>query len=195
MKTRGYEMQARAAAAERTGEAILAAAIELFWERPTVDLSLDDVAARAGVSTRTILRKYGSKEGLLAAAGEREMASVGAQRGGVEPGDIPAAISNLLEHYETYGSRVLRLIAASGSSPGLRDIVDQGKSVHQQWCRTVFADHLAAVPDTDRTRRLAQIVAICDVHTWQVMRQDLHLSRPDTQKALTELIHAVVKES
>jgi AcrR family transcriptional regulator len=73
-KGRPYVMSARAEATARTGERILDAAIDLFWEQPTDRLSLEDVARRADVSVQTVIRRFGGKDGLLAAAGEREAA-------------------------------------------------------------------------------------------------------------------------
>jgi AcrR family transcriptional regulator len=49
-------------------EAILEAAVELFAERGFEGLSVEDVAARAGVSKATIYRRYPSKVDLVVAA-------------------------------------------------------------------------------------------------------------------------------
>lgn len=188
-------MTARADAAARTGEAILAAAAEVFWEDPRADLNLDAVAERANVSVRTVLRRFGSKEGLLTAAGEREMRLVGEQRGQAHPGDVNQTVGILLDHYEVYGPRVLKLLGAEASSPALRERADAGRQIHRQWCQEVFAPQLAAVPTRDRPRRLAQLVAICDVQTWRLLRHDARLSRQQTHLALVEMITSLTKES
>jgi AcrR family transcriptional regulator len=60
-------MVARAKAAEATRGKILESARELFAELPYDRVSLDAVAARAGVTVQTVLRRFGSKEDLLAA--------------------------------------------------------------------------------------------------------------------------------
>ncbi|MFL5885485.1 MAG: helix-turn-helix domain-containing protein, partial [Thermoleophilaceae bacterium] len=62
---RPYRMTARAEAAAATGERILEAAAELFHARPFDEVTLEDVARRAGVSSQTVIRRYGSKEGLF----------------------------------------------------------------------------------------------------------------------------------
>ena len=69
---RRYRMTARADAAAATRDRILDAAVAVFWERPLVDISLEEVARRAGVSLPTVIRRFGDKAGLFAAAGERE---------------------------------------------------------------------------------------------------------------------------
>ena len=78
MKTaRPYVMTSRAESAARTGERILDSAIALFWEQPTDRLSLDEVARRADVSVQTVIRRFGGKDGLLVAAGQREAERIG----------------------------------------------------------------------------------------------------------------------
>ena len=65
MTVRTYRQTRRADATGRTREGILAAAQALFREDPRLDPSLETVAERAGVSARTVLRQFGSKEGLF----------------------------------------------------------------------------------------------------------------------------------
>src|SRR5215471_16810510 len=89
---RRYRMSARAEAAAATRGRILDAAIALFWERPMLDISLEEVARRAGVSLPTVIRHFGDKERLLAAGIEREEERVGHQRDEAPAGDVPAAV-------------------------------------------------------------------------------------------------------
>ena len=66
--TRTYTMTTRAEAAERTRVGILDAMVGLATSRMLVDISLDDVASAAGVSVQTVLRRFGSRAGLVDAA-------------------------------------------------------------------------------------------------------------------------------
>jgi hypothetical protein len=52
----------------------------VFWQRPVDDIPLEEVAGRAGVSVQTVIRRFGGKQGLLAAAAERETERVRRQR-------------------------------------------------------------------------------------------------------------------
>src|SRR3954451_12625622 len=184
---RPYRMTNRAEAANATAERILDAVTELFWERPTDQVVLKDVADRAGVTVQTVLRKYAGKEALLAAGADRAMSRTGAERA-VTPGDVDAAIEVLMEHYERVGAKVLRLLAEEQSSPMLARFVERGRALHREWCRAVFADTLAPLTGVSRERRLAQLVAVCDVYTWKLLRLDAALSRRQTQIALHELL-------
>jgi AcrR family transcriptional regulator len=78
-------MTARAEATTATGERILDTAIAVFWQRPVDDISLEEVARRAGVSVQTVIRRFGGKHGLLAAAAERETERVSGHRGQAPP--------------------------------------------------------------------------------------------------------------
>lgn len=72
---RPYRMRARVEAAAETGRRILRAAIGLGPEILSDQATLDDVAERAGVTVQTVLRRFGSKEGLIVATGEEVQAS------------------------------------------------------------------------------------------------------------------------
>ncbi len=193
--TRAYTMSARAESAAQTGERILDAAVELFWERPTDRLSLEDVASRAGVSVQTVIRRFGGKEGVLVAAVEREGRRVEAQRATAPVGDVAAAVRVLVDHYEEMGDGVLLMLAAEPQFPGLTPIIDRGREVHRQWCSRVFAPSIQASRGVDRTRLLAQLVAVCDVRMWQLLRRDSRLSRRQTERALIELLDPLMEGS
>ena len=183
---RPYRMTTRASAAAATGERILAAAAEVFYAK--ADLPLDVVAARAGVTVQTVIRRFGGREGLFAAALERESRRVRDQRDTAPVGDVAAAVRVLLDHYEEYGDKVLTLLALENRSPAAAEVVRQGRLLHRSWCERVFAPALAGLADGPRARRLAQLVAVADVHTWRLLRRDAGLSRDDVELALRELL-------
>lgn len=180
-------MTARAEAAAATAERILDATIELFWERPTDQIALADVAERAGVTVQTVIRRFGGKEALLAATAERQFARTADERR-VPPDDPGRAVDVLLDHYEAHGVGVLRLLAAETSSPGLAPYADHGRRLHREWCQEAFPAALSGGSSADRERRLAQLVAVCDVYTWKLLHLDAGLSRRQTRLALLELL-------
>ena len=192
--TRLYRMTARAKATAATGERILDAAIAAFWERPVDEISLEEVARRSDVSQQTVIRRFGGKESLFAAAAEREAERIGRQRDEAPTGDVRAALRILLDHYEESGEGVLRLLAAEGRGPGLREIADRGRAYHAQWCERVFAPALAGRTGIDHARRLAEFITVTDVLTWKLLRRDRRLSRHQTELALRELIEPLMGE-
>jgi AcrR family transcriptional regulator len=187
-------MTVRAESAARTGERILDAAVELFWEHPTDRLSLEDVATRADVSVQTVIRRFGGKEGLLVAAAEREARRVGAQRATAPVGDVAGAVQVLVDHYEEMGDRVLAMLGAEQRVPGLAPLIDRGRRVHRDWCRVTFAPALSTRRGIEHARLLAQLVAVCDVQTWRLLRRDAGLSRRQTERALIELLEPLMED-
>jgi AcrR family transcriptional regulator len=187
-------MVARAEGAAATGERILDAAVATFWERPTDQVSLDDVARRAGVSVQTVIRRFGGRDGLVAAAIERESRRVQAERDPAAVADAPGAVGQLVTHYEAMGDRVLAMLAEEVRNPALRDVAESGRRVHRAWCESVFASALAGLSGSVRERRLAQLVAVCDVYTWKLLRRDAGLGRRETELALQELLEPLLEE-
>ena len=47
----------------------------------------------------------------------------------------------------------------------------------------------------ERKRRLGQLVAVCDVYVWKLLRHDAGLSRRQTELALVELLNPMTEES
>jgi AcrR family transcriptional regulator len=191
--TRRYQMRARAQATMETAERILDAAVEAFWERPSDQLSMDEVAERAGVSVRTVIRRFGTKEGLFAAGVAREMQRTRDARSDVPAGNVVAAVAVLVAHYEVTGDRVLKLLAEVERVPSLRGIVEGGRALHRDWCVAVFAPVLTILTGVARRRRLAQFVAVCDVYMWKLLRHDAGLSRRQTELALIELLNPMME--
>jgi AcrR family transcriptional regulator len=188
MKTRTYRMGARAEAAAATGERILDAAEALFWQEPGRQVTLQQVAQRAGVSVQTVIRRYGGSEGVEAAARERSFGRMEAQRGEAAPGDVGGAVAVLIDHYEALGDGVIRMLADEHRRPLLTTLVELGRAYHAEWCERVFAPALTGLRGGRRDRRLAQIITVCDVYTWKLLRRDRGLSRSQTELALRELL-------
>ncbi|MEE2568174.1 TetR/AcrR family transcriptional regulator [Pseudarthrobacter sp. J64] len=185
-RNRSYDMSNRASSAAETGRRILQATEDLFMAGPLGDVTLSAVAERAGVTVQTVIRRFGDRQGLINATAEFTSARVMTQRGAAPAGDVAAAVENLVEHYETTGALALKLLAEEHSSPVLAEITEGGRQLHRQWCERVFGPFL---PDgQERSRRLAQFVAVCDVYTWKLLRLDSALSRHQVTRSLLEML-------
>lgn len=186
-------MRARAASSAATAERILDATVEVFWELPTDQISLDEVARRARVTVQTVIRRFGGRDGLIAAAAERQFDKVQRQRARAPVGDVAGAVQVLVEHYEVYGDRVFKMLAEEERNPGLGEIADRGRAAHREWCERTFAPALARMPRENRARRLAQIIAVCDVYTWKLLRRQAGLTRRQAELALVELLNPLME--
>jgi AcrR family transcriptional regulator len=188
-------MVARAASAAATGERILDAAVAMFWEGPSLQFSLDDIASRAGVTVQTVIRRFGGKDGVIAAAVERETAKVAATRDPAQVNSPAEAVGQLVDHYEALGDLVIQMLAEEVRTPALRKVTESGRHFHREWCERVFEAALAPLTGAERKRRLAELVAVCDVYTWKLLRRDAALSRRQTELALLELVEPLVEGS
>ena len=186
---RAYRMTARAEAAERTGERLMDAMLKRYADLPYDRIRLEDVAADAEVTVQTVLRRFGTKHGLLAATVEREFTRLASDRGAAMGASPKATLHALLRHYESHGALILKLYAEAGQAPGVPELAARGRAYHVNWCREAFSSPLGdGFDQLTRERRLAQIVAICDATTWRILRFDGHLSPEQTGQALLEML-------
>ena len=155
------------------------------------DVTIRGVAQSAGVALQTVLNHFPTKDSLCAAANERLAKSIESARWSVEPGDIPTAIATLVDDYERTGVHSLRMLALEERVTAVQPWLALGRKGHQKWCADMFASALNGLSGRERTRRLAQLVAVTDVYTWRLLRRDKGLSRADTIVAMTELVAAL----
>jgi AcrR family transcriptional regulator len=189
---RSYRQGIRAEAAVENTRRIVAAAQDLFLERLYDQVSLADVAARAGVGVQTLIRRFPTKEDLVRGVGAEVRGRVVAQRSEAPVGDVEGAVANLVEHYETTADMALLLLMQEERVPAFREMADEGRRVHREWTERVFAPQLEGLARRDRRLRLAQLVAICDVYTWKLLRRDQGLNRARTERAIAEMVNGLV---
>ncbi len=192
---RPYRMVARADAARATGSRVLDVAVELFTDKPYEDVSLDEIARRAHVTKRTVLRRFGSKEALFLTAMERAGREEMRARDAAPVGDLAGAVANVVEHYERWGANRLRLLAQEDRIAVVAEDVEAGRRYHWSWVQRTFAPLIDGLEGAARKRRIAALVTLTDVYTWKLLRRDLGLSRADTERTLVELISKLEGES
>ena len=189
---RSYNMTARADAARETGERIIDAAEALFLEHSFAELSLGLIAERAQVTVQTLIRRYESKEKLVAVVAERVMARVLAQRSQALPGDIVGAVDNLLEHYESVGQLVLHMLAQE-HVPTLAAIAAEGRKLHRQWVEHTLGPLVTTAERRARRARLDELAAVTDITVWKLFRRDWRRSRAETAQSLRRMLERLVE--
>jgi AcrR family transcriptional regulator len=190
--TRSYTMRARAESTTRTREQILDAVIALSEERLSVEIILADVAARAGVTVQTVLRHFGSRQGLFEQAQARRVARVRAERA-TPVGDPASAVRTIVAFYDRLGEWSLRLQAQEHSDELSRQTVVLGRRVHREWVEEVFAPQLIA--RRDRKELVDMLVVATDLLTWKILRRDGRMDRSTTCKRMLRLVRAVLPAS
>jgi AcrR family transcriptional regulator len=190
--TRTYTMTARAEAAEQTRVRVLEATVSLAMRRLLTDISLEDIATAADVSVQTLLRRFGSRAGLIEAAAAHASAEVGEERQ-APVGDVRAAVAVVVEHYEQRGDGVILLLAQEQSDPQVGRITTNGRRLHRDWVEAVFAPYLPGTgPERDE---LADLLAVAtDVYSWKQLRRDRGLDQATTRQRIQRLVTALIQQ-
>jgi AcrR family transcriptional regulator len=192
MTTRAYTKRARAEAEDRTRAALLDAAEGAFFSVGWSASSLEAISRQAGVSKPTLLRHFGSKHGLVEAAFRRAQGRIRAERFATPPGDLEAAIDNLLDHYEKDGDQAIR-VGAMTAEAGI-DVGLEARRLHYAWVDHAFGPSIDAMPAAERPQVRAALIAACDVQTWAILARDLTFDRPMVRATLLLTIRRLLKE-
>jgi AcrR family transcriptional regulator len=186
--TRPYRQGRRAEAAEARTEAILEAALEAFEAKPFDQITLAEVAERAGVGVQTLIRRVQTKDGLVRAVNEWAVSRIGEARGEPDSSDPDAVATALARQYERYGALIDRTIRQEELSPALADGARGGRQAHRAWIEAAFEDEISrgeeALP--------GQLVALCGVEFWLVLRRDGGLTVDQTRATVAQLIRSVL---
>jgi AcrR family transcriptional regulator len=195
VKSRSYTSPLRTRRAEATAERILRAALTRLSTDYYEDVTLDTIAADADVTVQTVLRRFGSKEGLVRALVEFEKPGVTAQRDEAPAGDVARAVANVVDHYEAMGDLVMLLLRQEERIPPFAEATAFGKKYHAAWVDRVFAPWLEGRTGDERHRLHAQLVATCDTYMWYLLRRQGGLSRTQTELALIEIVSGILPPS
>ncbi len=192
IKKRRYAMASRAAKAEATRARIRVSAMELYCQRPIEDFTLEEVAGRAGVAVRTVLRAYPSKDELVYAALD-EMAAGGVYLKPTPPGDIKAGVSAFFDIYETVGDLVLQRLSDERRRPALKPLLDQGRENHRDGVKVIFAPQLEQRHGAARAELFNMLVVMTDVYVWKLLRRDMALTRPAAEAIVGKMIFSIIE--
>jgi AcrR family transcriptional regulator len=193
--TRTYVQRDRARAAQANTERILQASLDLFTERPLDQITLASVAERAGVGLQTVIRRVGTKDGLIRATNEWVVPQIIATRG-APPSPEPRTVAEAIaRHYERWGALTDRMLRQEDSSPVLGELAATGRANHRAWIEATFADTLAALSPDERHALRARLVGVTGIELWQVLRHTEDLSADRATDAVADLISACLSTS
>jgi AcrR family transcriptional regulator len=192
MNSRKYDMGTRQQAKDATRETIIKAAIDAFMAERSFALTLPAVAERADVTVKTVLRHFGSRDGLIEAAWSQAYHEVMAERI-PPPGDLEGALKVLIAHYERRGEIVLVMLNEQ-NDPRAARMNNAGRLGHREWVDEVFADRLP--PETgERSRLIDVLVVATDVYAWKLLRLDRGLSVDDVRDRMLLMTGALLAEA
>ena len=192
-RTRAYRQDFRAQQTRDNTDRIVGTAARLIKLSPrTADITLDDVSRESGLTVRTILRRFGSRDGVLEAAFARIKVEFEGLRVPTAAGDVDAALASLLAQYEEIGDLNIRALEQEDQLPLLHRTLAEARDIHRGWLEHVFAPRLAGLPRDERARRLIALYAATDVYLWKLLRRDLNLDRQQTEQAYRRLVYGVL---
>jgi AcrR family transcriptional regulator len=193
MEKRKYRMTFRAEKVTQNDQRIMSAIVELWEQFPISEITLDKVANRSGVTVRTILRKFGSKEGLIEACIENDAAGRRKFRDMALPGDYRNALKILLDDYEKLGDASIRTLAVEEELPIAQAILEKGRASHREWCKKVFAPDLPESDSSDFEHCLLTFITATEFYLWKLLRKDLKKSYEETFEVFKTLIEGLIQ--
>jgi AcrR family transcriptional regulator len=189
MSPRRYESTVRADAAQATRDRIVRAAVDLAYERGDLEMTLAQIAERAGTTVRTVMRQFGSRDAVIEEGSARAGAEVAAERH--DPGgDRDRSIQLLVDHYEKRGRFVLKLLASE--LPSAQRATTAGRALHRAWVEEVFAADLPT--ESEACEELVDLLVVAtDVYAWKLLRLDRGLDPATTTDRIRELTRRVLE--
>lgn len=190
---RVYRQGLRAELAAHTAESILDAAQQLVGELWLDELTLEHIAARAGVTVKTVMRRFGSRDGVIQAMIDRFDEQLRQQRLPLpDSGDIHGAVTILVDYMEEWGEFALRLMSQQQRYEFMDRIVKRGLSDHRRWILAALKPQLDHFPPDQREKIVLELVHNSGGPTWKFFRRDLGYSRRRTEQAMEDLLRAIL---
>jgi AcrR family transcriptional regulator len=177
-------MDGRTARALRTRETVVEGLLALL-EEGTVSPSVEEIAARAGVSERSVFGHFNDREGLFVAVAETMERRVRAEWGEAPPPTAP--LRERLDWFVDQRRRVYELIAPvrraglliEPTSETARAGIGQFRSLKRREAWRLFSAELAG----DHARGAA-VAALASFSGWDALRREQGLSADEAQAAL-----------
>lgn len=165
--TTGGQTSIRDIYREETRTRILDAAIAELDVHELESLTMAGVAARAGVTERTVFRHYPSRDALISAIWPRIQARVHSPG---FPRTAAAMIDTPLRLFPEFDKEE-RLIRASAFSAAGREVRRASNAERQEAARACVRDAFPAIREPELTRLAAVVQLIDSAYGWAVMKE------------------------
>lgn len=194
MSPRAYRQSARANAVQDTEQQIVDALIALLGECWFDEITLDDIAAAAGTTRQTVIRRFGGKTGVLSAMAAQMDVSIRAQRWSTPAQSVADIVALLMDDYERTGDIIVRTLGQEARTPEFAAVLDRGRKGHREWIGDMFKGWLDKLDGQPRADRLAQLLALTDVWIWHLLRRAQGHSAEQTHRLMTQAIERLLRE-
>jgi hypothetical protein len=130
---------------------------------------------------------FGGRSGVVDEALASLLRDLRAQRLRAEPGDLQGAVAALVDHYEQFGDLVIRNLAEQADP----ELIETGRAGHRRWVQRQFAAQIERQDATRRRFLIDELVCVCDVYVWKLLRRDMGRSRTDVEKTILLMVKAI----
>jgi AcrR family transcriptional regulator len=191
------ELDGRTARRHRNTDAVLDAVHQLFVEGhllPTVE----DVAARSGVSLRSIYRYFPDRDELLQAALGRRMqvAEPFFWLDDIGSGPLGERIERFVDHrmdlYDKMAPTARVALQAASTAPVIAEVVRRRRTQLTEQTRKHFAPELDALAKADADDVLAAVDVLCQFEAVETLLVERGLSRSRTHRVLVRALRALL---
>ncbi len=192
------QIDGRTARRDRNREAVLDAVLELFRE-DDVTPSPADVAARSGVSTRSVQRYFEDMDALVRAALARHLEKVAhlyvIADLGVGPCDerIERMITGRLRLYEAVAPMVRAAMVRIRSNPVIRERLAVARIQLRDQVAAMFAPELEALGPDEGRGALDAVDALLAFDALDLLRTGLGRSDAEATQALARALRALLQ--
>lgn len=194
MSPRAYRQSVRADAVQDTERQIVDGLRALLEGRWFDEITLDDIAAAAGTTRQTVIRRFGSKAGVLSAMAVQMDSSIRAQRWSAHAESVAGIVALLMDDYERTGDILVRTLGQEARIPEFAAVLDRGRQGHREWIEDVFKAWLGKLDGQARSDRLAQLLVQTDVWIWHLLRRAQGHSAAETHRLMTQAIERLLGE-
>jgi len=190
----------RTARRDRGRIAVLEAALELF-EEENLEPNPEQIAQRAGVSTRSVYRYFEDREELVRAVIAHQQLKVLPMFHieNIGLGDLSSRISRLVDSrlrvYDAIGATARAMTIKAASDPVIGEQVRFRKSVFREQIDVNFAQEFEQMTPTQHSKSLNAIDVIAQAESLDRFQVDLDLSVAETRELLATSIAALLKIS
>ena len=149
----------------------------------------------AGTTRQTVLRRFGSKTGVLSAMATQMDVSIRDQRWSTPVQSVADIVTLLTDDYERTGDIIVRTLSQEARIPEFAAVLDRGRASHREWIEDMFKAWLDRLDGQSRKDRLAQLLVQTDVWVWHLLRRTQKHSAMETHRLMTQAIERLLREA
>lgn len=185
----------RTARRDRNREAVLDAVLDLFADGSLTPVPAE-VAARSGVSLRSVYRYFDDMDALVRAAIARNLARMGSYFDLEDPGvgaladRIDRTVAARLRLYDGIVPIARAAIARAPQNPIIAERLDETRLLLRRQVEEMFAPELAALDAGEASDVVAAVDVLLELDAMEHLIRHRGLARPDVHRILVRAVGA-----